>query len=146
VSTKDKQVQELVASILEIEISAFEKPHSEATLQEAVLDKNKEFFVVQNSKGESVGYISLLITPDFCDIWSIAVKKEYQNQGWGKKLMHWALEKSAEKKVFLEVEASNAPALALYKKYGFQIIDRRIGYYGTRRDALIMKKEKNNIY
>jgi ribosomal-protein-alanine N-acetyltransferase len=134
------QEQELIQSIIEIETHAFEKPHSEATIKEAVRDKNKEFRVIKNSDEVAVGYICLLITPDFCDIWSIAVKKDYRNQGWGKKLLDWTMKKSADKKVFLEVEASNAPAISLYKGKGFQIIDRRKNYYGPNKDALIMRR------
>ena len=39
----------------------------------------------------------------------------------------------------LEVRESNAPALALYKKQGFEILGKRPGYYEQpREDAVIM--------
>ena len=48
--------------------------------------------------------------------------------------------------VFLEVRASNAPAIALYERAGFASIARRASYYpaggvgATREDALVMRR------
>mgnify|MGYP001105239865 CR=1 FL=1 len=42
----------------------------------------------------------------------------------------------------LEVRASNAPAIALYRKHGFQEAGRRKNYYDhPKEDAIIMTKE-----
>ena len=42
----------------------------------------------------------------------------------------------------LEVRASNAPAIALYRKHGFQEAGRRKNYYQQpREDAIIMTRE-----
>ncbi len=42
--------------------------------------------------------------------------------------------------VFLEVRPTNAEALALYERFGFQVIGRRKGYYfDTGEDALVME-------
>jgi ribosomal-protein-alanine N-acetyltransferase len=44
--------------------------------------------------------------------------------------------------MFLEVRPSNAKALALYRRAGFQQVGRRRGYYpgeNGREDALIMR-------
>ena len=42
----------------------------------------------------------------------------------------------------LEVRKSNAPAIALYEKYGFQQAGLRPGYYqNPREDAVIMTRE-----
>ena len=42
--------------------------------------------------------------------------------------------------VFLEVRASNRPAVALYLKHGFTHVSLRKNYYGNE-DAVVMKKE-----
>jgi ribosomal protein S18 acetylase RimI-like enzyme len=42
--------------------------------------------------------------------------------------------------VFLEVRADNEGALALYESEGFELIDRRVGYYQPDGvDALVMR-------
>ena len=52
--------------------------------------------------------------------------------------LHYASQ-SAVKKVFLEVRESNVPAIAVYKKFGFQIYGRRPDYYrNPEENALLM--------
>jgi ribosomal-protein-alanine N-acetyltransferase len=48
-------------------------------------------------------------------------------------------------RAFLEVDAENHPAIALYETSGYTLVSRRPAYYdlrdGTRTDALIMSKQ-----
>lgn len=55
-------------------------------------------------------------------------------------LMEHEIKKAGVKKIFLEVSAENAPAIALYKKCGFIQNGRRPKYYDGI-DAVLMKKE-----
>ena len=55
-------------------------------------------------------------------------------------LMEHKIKKAGVKKIFLEVSAENAPAIALYKKCGFIENGRRPKYYDGV-DAVLMKKE-----
>ena len=41
----------------------------------------------------------------------------------------------------LTVDTSNAPAIGLYKKHGFKIVDERRNLYGQGRDRYIMELE-----
>jgi [ribosomal protein S18]-alanine N-acetyltransferase len=49
------------------------------------------------------------------------------------------------KMLFLEVDAQNLPALALYRRFGFQQVGERPGYYpradGTRATALVLRRQ-----
>jgi ribosomal-protein-alanine N-acetyltransferase len=46
--------------------------------------------------------------------------------------------------VFLEVEESNTAAIKLYTTLGFISYNRRIGYYGPNRNALLLRKSSWN--
>ena len=50
-----------------------------------------------------------------------------------------AAEAAGCERIMLEVRADNAPAMAMYKKYGFSEISVRRGYYGGV-DAIIMER------
>ncbi len=55
-------------------------------------------------------------------------------------IMENEAKKAGAKKIFLEVSAENAPAIALYKKQGFIENGRRPKYYDGI-DAILMEKE-----
>lgn len=68
------------------------------------------------------------------------LKKTYQGHGLGSQLL--ADLDYVDFPIFLEVRASNTPAQALYKKWGFDIIGKRKQYYHEPvEDAIIMKRE-----
>lgn len=72
----------------------------------------------------------------------LAVHPDYQRQGLGQLLLVGLLRDAYQRQLeraTLEVGESNAVAIALYKKFGFQVAGRRKGYYQTTgEDALIM--------
>ena len=55
-------------------------------------------------------------------------------------LMEHEKKKAGAKTIFLELSAENAPAIALYKKYGFTQNGRRPKYYDGI-DAILMQRE-----
>ncbi len=89
------------------------------------------YFYAQNIVGE----VTLL---------NIAVAPEVQGKGYGKALMNAFLDVCRQQRaeeVWLEVRASNQTALSIYRKVGFNEVDRRVNYYPTtsgREDAVIM--------
>ncbi|WP_017719366.1 GNAT family N-acetyltransferase [Kamptonema formosum] len=75
-------------------------------------------------------------------LYSFAVKAEFRGQGLGKKLMLECLDKLGRENiqaVFLEVEAENNSAIALYESVGFSRVARLKSYYGENQDGLKMK-------
>jgi ribosomal-protein-alanine N-acetyltransferase len=82
---------------------------------------------------------------DEAEILTLAMAPEARGQGHGRPLLLHHLDELARagvRTVHLEVEESNAPALALYRRLGFRIVGRREGYYakpdGSKVAALTM--------
>lgn len=84
---------------------------------------------------------------DQVELLLIATDPEAQRQGLGRKTLqgfeHDAAQRGAQT-AFLEVAASNTPALRLYSSCGWAQTSRRKNYYrfsdGRREDALIFEK------
>ena len=51
------------------------------------------------------------------------------------------LKEKGIRKLFLEVEHDNGPAIALYEKFGFAGYGYRRDYYGKGKDAVLMSLE-----
>ena len=92
--------------------------------------------------GETVGHICLETVLDEGILTSVAVKEKYRNKGIAKKLMDSFIDEAKNRNIAfinLEVRASNAPAIALYEKYGFEKVGTRKNYYSKpTEDALLM--------
>ena len=72
---------------------------------------------------------------------NIAVAPAYRRQGVADALLSVVTGFGREhlSRLMLEVRASNAPAIALYEKYGFAAVGRRKNYYDApREDAVLM--------
>ena len=110
--------------------------------EEINFDKNRE-----NEKNV-LGYIVFYGTIESTDIFEVAIKKEYQGRGFGKKLLIESMKDLIEdkknieikNKFLLEVNEKNKEALKLYKKIGFEEISIRKNYYGKDENAVIMIK------
>ena len=93
---------------------------------------------------EGSGYVGVSCVLDEAEIGNLAVTAARRREGIGRKLMEFALDELKRKgarKVFLEVEDTNAAAMALYGKLGFTEYNRRGDYYGPGRNALLMSME-----
>jgi len=75
---------------------------------------------------------------------SIAVLPEHQREGTGFALMREAMQAMVNykaKECYLEVRASNVPAVNLYRKMGFEIIRTKTGYYADGEAAYVMARK-----
>lgn len=72
----------------------------------------------------------------------LAIDSAYQRQGLGQALLYALLKAACQRRLewaTLEVRVSNQPAIALYRKFGFEDVGRRRKYYqDTGEDALIL--------
>lgn len=92
-----------------------------------------------------LGYIGSQSVLGEADMMNLAVSPGARGKGIGEKLVLVLIDKlrlSGVYRLTLEVRVSNAPAIKLYEKLGFQNIGRRPNYYyHPKEDALIMGKE-----
>ena len=102
-----------------------------------------------NTEKKILGYIVFYGTIENTDIFEIAIKKEYQGQSFGEKLLKESMEDIIKKningnfsknKFMLEVNEKNVKALKLYERIGFERISIRKNYYGKNENAMIMMK------
>jgi len=91
------------------------------------------------------GFAGIWVMADEAHLTNIAVRKSYQQQGIGERLLISIIDLAIELKantMTLEVRASNTPAQGLYYKYGFTQTGVRHGYYSdNREDGLVMSAE-----
>ena len=79
-----------------------------------------------------VAYAGLWFDGDVSQVMTIGVAPAVQRQGLGSALLAALVERSRElgaSAVLLEVAVDNAPAMALYERFGFEILTRRRRYY-----------------
>ena len=114
-----------------------------------------ETFIVAEENGDVVGYTMCRIEtgiPSFKllgitrkgHVISIAVLPEHQREGIGYALMCEAMEAMVNykaKECYLEVRASNVPAVNLYRKMGFEVARTMRGYYADGEAAYVMARK-----
>ena len=115
-------------------------------------NSSPQTFIVAESQGRVVGYIMCRMEHGFSDvrklhfakkghIISVAVMPDFRRMRIGQGLVEHALSAlsglSADE-CFLEVRITNAPAIDLYKKLGFQIMRTIPRYYYDGSDAYVM--------
>ena len=130
--------------VAELERVCFSTPWSRNMLSEELENDCSAMLVALDGEGHVAGYAGVQVILDEGYITNVAVFPEYRRQGVAAKLLA-VFENFARgnKLAFLtlEVRASNAPAIALYRKHGFEEAGRRKNYYTKpAEDAIIMTR------
>lgn len=96
----------------------------------------------------AVGFALSRRAGDEAELLSIAVARSHRGRRVGAALLRAnlsALTACGVRQVFLEVESGNAPAIALYRRFGFGAVGQRPAYYagsdGSRLNALVMRRD-----
>ena len=86
-----------------------------------------------------LGYCMMRIFYNEANITNMAIKSSRQREGLGLFLLGHVLNQLPIKSsVFLEVKEGNLPAINLYQRLGFKVINLRKNYYKDGRAAMIM--------
>ncbi|WP_404863033.1 ribosomal protein S18-alanine N-acetyltransferase [Georhizobium sp. MAB10] len=133
----------------ELHGASFSRPWSAEEIDVLLTQTNVYGFVARQSpagRGSFAGFILLRTAADEAEVLTIAVREKFRSQGIGWRLMLAGIRQMRQEgvaSIFLEVDAANLPALALYRRLGFVQVGEREAYYkaadGRRTTALVMR-------
>lgn len=135
---------ELIPQIAALEKTCFSHPWSEEQLREELWNDSAVIIAAVGDEGTVLGYAGLQTVLDEGYITNVAVSPAFRRQGVAGELLAAFVRFGRAKLAFLtlEVRSSNAPAIALYGKYGFLEAGRRKNYYDDpKEDAILMTLE-----
>ncbi len=102
---------------------------------------------LMRDEGALLGYALMTLVVDEAQLLNIGIAAERQRAGLGSLLLEhlFSIARSqGATRMFLEVRPSNAPALALYRRFGFDEVGRRADYYPAkqgREAALVLARD-----
>ena len=97
-------------------------------------------YMVLKENNEVIGFIYYSDIYDRAEINQIEINFIHRNCGKGSKLLEKMIS-LVDKNITLEVKKDNIPAIKLYKKYGFEEVAIRAGYYNGI-DGILMERKK----
>ncbi len=132
-----------VDAIAHLEEITFPFPWSRESIQHDMEENPLAVILVAERNGKFAGYMDVWRIAGEGQLNNIAVMPEARGHGIGGKLMRHMMEflrEQGDSEISLEVRASNAPAIHLYHKLGFEEVGRREKYYlDNGEDALLMR-------
>ncbi len=102
-------------------------------------------WVLRDTAAALIAYSVMTVALDEAHLLNLSVARRLQRSGLGWRTLEWMAEVArghGVRTMLLEVRPSNVTAVRMYKRYGFERIGVRRGYYptqGGREDALVMR-------
>jgi len=131
-----------VAAVAALYGRSFAVPLDAAHFERELGNPVADYVVAAAADGAILGFAGAWQQVDEAHVMTIAVEARRQGGGIGGRLLAALIEAAAARGlrgVTLEVRTGNAPAIALYHRFGFAAAGRRPRYYSdTGEDALIM--------
>jgi [ribosomal protein S18]-alanine N-acetyltransferase len=132
-------------AVLRIEGKVYPRPWSAGLFLSELAQKGSRAYFVARHDSRVVGYAGVMILGDEGHVTNIAVDPSFHRNKIGTQLLLALVDASRERKVrsmTLEVRRANTGAQAMYRRFGFQTVGVRRGYYvETGEDAYIMWAE-----
>ena len=135
----EKDIEDMVF----MEQKCFSDPWSWEMLYEDVVDNDISTYILAEERGKLLGYIGMWSVLGECQINNVAVDPEKRQEGIGSLLLGAVIRSTEESGVtywILEVREGNEAAIALYKKFGFEVVGSRPNYYDDGETALLMSR------
>ena len=122
-----------------LHLTAFARPWSTLEFERLLAERNVRADGLFFGNGpHPVGFVMSRIVIDEAEILTVALGTEVRGRGHSRTLLASHLDGmrlAGIAHVHLEVEEGNVPALALYRRHGFEEIGRRDGYYRLADDS-----------
>ena len=129
-------------AVAELDRISFTFPWSIGSYRYELLENRHAHLWVAEREKLIVGVLVAWLILDELHIATVAVHPHCRQQGVGTKLVENALRESVARGAtlsHLEVRKSNLPAQTLYRRFGFEVVGERKGYYpDNREDAVLM--------
>lgn len=131
-----------VDQVFAIEQNAYPFPWSKSLFEQAVA--TNKYACVMEVDDNIIGYAVLSFVVGEVELLNICISPSVQGKGYAHQLLTHLITFSEQRKnheMFLEVRVSNAAAIHVYEKHGFNEIGRRKNYYPGkqgREDAILM--------
>ena len=122
-----------ISAIAELEKQCFSEPWSEKALAEE-LEVPSAVFLTALIKGQPAGYMGVHHLGDCAYVCNVAVFPEFRRCSVASALIEAHIQRAKESgmsEISLEVRSSNAPARALYEKFGFAHLGTRPKFYSS---------------
>ncbi|HET9656591.1 MAG TPA: ribosomal protein S18-alanine N-acetyltransferase [Kineosporiaceae bacterium] len=117
---------------------------AETFWSELAYPQTRWYVVAEDPAGALLGYAGLMAGGAEADVQTVAVLPAAQGRGLGRLLLRALIDEAVRRgasALLLEVRQDNAPAIALYRRFGFEQIAVRRGYYQPGNvDALVMRR------
>lgn len=129
-----------IERILRIEKDCFSDPWT-AEMWKSEIARSDFFGIALEENGEIFAFACTTVLFEDAELLKIAVEKKRRGSGYGGKLLDELLTEAKNRgaeRMFLEVRASNIPALRLYESRGFVKTRLRKKYYADGEDAVEM--------
>ncbi len=127
--------------------SLLNKNWSQVNNLNEMLNDNVSKVIVYEKDEKIIGFITATAFYDTCDILSLVVDPIYRHQKVASNLIAYLITDLGEnlKLVTLEVASKNKPAINLYEKFDFEIVNIRKNYYPDDDAFLMARESKDNF-
>lgn len=130
-----------LADLVALDRSCFTPPWSPGQIRNELLRPESRVVVADAGTGPPRGYACGRLLGGAIELLRVATAPTHRRQGVARLLITELAATAAAhgaRRLLLEVEATNAPAIGLYRSLGVGLDARRAGYYGPGRDAVLM--------
>jgi ribosomal-protein-alanine N-acetyltransferase len=131
--------------VLSIERASFAKAWTRSNFEHEIMENPHALNLVARESGDVAAFLCAYLVAGELMINDLAVDPAFRRRGLARSLLRHAIEAARTRgcrRATLEVRPSNAPAIALYGGFGFEIVGRRRGYYtDTDEDALLLARD-----